>query len=605
MLRFHPLDGDGEDAWRGKPSAASRYLRSIGGDELNVCVDLAQIGRDTEWISVLPSGPLGEVVSKNAKENGVKVERVVEVEGADMGLFFTLPELKRVHYQRKQSAFCTHKGDLFDWKSMLHGNCWLIMTGITPMLGEGVRESWAQAIRAAQAKKIPVSFDLNHRPQLGTLEQLWGYVKPLVSAFIVLILSLEQLRGLIKLSGLEPGTINGERAAKKQKIDASADVHMMRQLHAHLNGPALAVCFKNRDSSGLQRRWSVIVDATGVHSTEDVATLHEPQEECGGGSAWHAGIIDGIFTRGFEPPMAPGKALSLGGKELVLKAMRRADLLAAMCQEVPGDHSTVKRHSLAQMEAKFAGISARVPRGDPNEIANNERIQAALKKLEAAKVIAILRARQEQLTVKRAVELVSMGFQAIEVTCDSAGFKEGRLLPAIVEAIGGKALVGVGTVMTLEELELAKRGGAQYALSPVNPCGSGWPQGFVGECHSRGILAMPAAFSPQEIYEAVDLQGALCVKVMPAQLWTPAALQDLRRIGPYTKMKLCPTGGINAKTAGAWLKAGCVAVGMGGSLSGKDISSDDAGLAAAEKEWAESGRANAQEIANRFVLGLE
>lgn len=43
-------------------------------------------------------------------------------------------------------------------------------------------------------------------------------------------------------------------------------------------------------------------------------------------------------------------------------------------------------------------------------------------------------------------------------------------------------------------------------------------------CHSRGILAIPAAFTPNEIW-ILKQEGAKAVKLFPAQLWTPAALK--------------------------------------------------------------------------------
>merc|ERR1719401_3238416 len=104
---------------------------------------------------------------------------------------------------------------------------------------------------------------------------------------------------------------------------------------------------------------------------------------------------------------------------------------------------------------------------------------------------------------------------------------------------------------------------------------------------------MPAAFTPQEIYECVEVHGAFTVKIFPAQLWSPSTLKDLRRIGPYGKYRLCPSGGIDCKNAEAWLAAGATAVGMGSCLVGKDVAtppSDTAGLAAAELDWHSKGR---------------
>jgi hypothetical protein len=52
--RFAPiLPADGEC---NAPSANATFLRSIGGDELNVCVDISLLGRKSQWVSVLPTG---------------------------------------------------------------------------------------------------------------------------------------------------------------------------------------------------------------------------------------------------------------------------------------------------------------------------------------------------------------------------------------------------------------------------------------------------------------------------------------------------------------------------------------------------------------------
>ena len=77
--------------------------------------------------------------------------------------------------------------------------------------------------------------------------------------------------------------------------------------------------------------------------------------------------------------------------------------------------------------------------------------------------------------------------------------------------MGDRCLIGVGTITTLKQLEIAHKGGAAFALSPVRPTHGGFEEhGFVKECHARGIVAMPAAYTPQEIYEAQE-SGALCV----------------------------------------------------------------------------------------------
>eukprot|EP00939_MAST-03C_sp_MAST-3C-sp1_P003863 g3863.t1 len=223
-------------------------------------------------------------------------------------------------------------------------------------------------------------------------------------------------------------------------------------------------------------------------------------------------------------------------------------------------------------------------------------IKETLVRIEKSKIVAILRAKNLKRALARGEELVHLGCGALEVTTDSVGFE--TLLKRLVERVGDRCAVGVGTVTTPEHLKIAKRCGATFALSPVNP--REW--GFIKQCHDMGILAVPAAFSPQEIHEAV-VEGAKCVKVFPAQLWTPSKFKSLRGIGEFGEMCLIPSGGITPETAQDWISSGASAVGMGSNLVGKDVRTppdDVAALRRHEQNWSSEGRARAKKVFQRF-----
>ena len=82
-----------------------RYLRSIGGDEMNVCVAHTMLGNHAEFLTVLPSGPNGEYVANACVDQGMSTDRIRFVDDADVGVFWVIPTEKRVLYQRKYSAF--------------------------------------------------------------------------------------------------------------------------------------------------------------------------------------------------------------------------------------------------------------------------------------------------------------------------------------------------------------------------------------------------------------------------------------------------------------------------------------------------------------------
>jgi len=85
--------------------------------------------------------------------------------------------------------------------------------------------------------------------------------------------------------------------------------------------------------------------------------IHAPRDDVGGGSAWAAGFIDYSC-----------EALEGGIAVDAQKRLRRADLLAALCQETIGDHSVAPRRLLRAIESKFESKAARLVDEDLEEL---------------------------------------------------------------------------------------------------------------------------------------------------------------------------------------------------------------------------------------------
>jgi 2-dehydro-3-deoxyphosphogluconate aldolase/(4S)-4-hydroxy-2-oxoglutarate aldolase len=103
----------------------------------------------------------------------------------------------------------------------------------------------------------------------------------------------------------------------------------------------------------------------------------------------------------------------------------------------------------------------------------------------------------------------------------------------------------------------AIRAGARYIVSPV------FRPAVIEASHAEGAAAMPGCFSPTEILAAWDA-GADVVKVFPATALGPSYFKDLR--GPMPQVRLMPTGGVSLENAGEWIRAGAIAIGVGGAL---------------------------------------
>jgi 2-dehydro-3-deoxyphosphogluconate aldolase/(4S)-4-hydroxy-2-oxoglutarate aldolase len=188
--------------------------------------------------------------------------------------------------------------------------------------------------------------------------------------------------------------------------------------------------------------------------------------------------------------------------------------------------------------------------------------------IEASGVVAVIRMRDPEKLWAVMVALAEGGVRALEVTMTVPRAIEmiGQLAPALPEGF----LLGAGTVLDAETARLAIRAGAQFVVSPV------FRPDIIETCHGHDRPALPGCFSPTEILAAWET-GADIVKVFPATALGPQFVKDVR--APLPQVKLMPTGGVTIDNAGAWIKAGAVAVGIGSALvDAKAIEAGDFGI---------------------------
>ena len=115
---------------------------------------------------------------------------------------------------------------------------------------------------------------------------------------------------------------------------------------------------------------------------------------------------------------------------------------------------------------------------------------------------------------------------------------------------------------TVGHLSIAASLGASFALSPIDPTG------FVDECHRLGLLAVPSAFTSNEMW-ALHRRGVKLIKLFHAGLASPSILKSMLGVGPLGTLSIMPSGGVSPANAREWLDAGAAVVGMGSNLVGK------------------------------------
>jgi 2-dehydro-3-deoxyphosphogluconate aldolase/(4S)-4-hydroxy-2-oxoglutarate aldolase len=182
-----------------------------------------------------------------------------------------------------------------------------------------------------------------------------------------------------------------------------------------------------------------------------------------------------------------------------------------------------------------------------------------LKQIADAGVVAVIRAHSKDQLIGIAESLLAGGVPAIEVTMSTPNAIAG--IEMLANRFGDTAVLGVGTVMNAATAEDAIAAGAQFVVSPM------FDEKVVAAAQKHGKIVIPGAFTPTEILRAW-LAGADVVKVFPSTGLGPQYFKDL--LAPLPQLRLTPTGGVDVKNAGDWIRAGAVFVGAGSSLISKD-----------------------------------
>lgn len=171
-------------------------------------------------------------------------------------------------------------------------------------------------------------------------------------------------------------------------------------------------------------------------------------------------------------------------------------------------------------------------------------------------VVAILRGIRPDEAVPVARALVEGGIRLIEVPFNSP---EPLLsIRAILDEVGGDALVGGGTVLTPAAAdELADAGGQIMVTPNTEPA-------VIARAVERGMLPMPGFVTPSEAFQA-HAAGARRIKLFPAVALGPAYLKAILEVLPRDT-RVWAVGGTGAGNLAEWLAAGAEGIGVGGAL---------------------------------------
>jgi 2-dehydro-3-deoxyphosphogalactonate aldolase len=148
-------------------------------------------------------------------------------------------------------------------------------------------------------------------------------------------------------------------------------------------------------------------------------------------------------------------------------------------------------------------------------------------------------------------------------------------------AFKGKLIVGAGTVLNPQDVNLLKAHDGEISVSP--DCN----EAVIARARELDLEPLPGVFTPTEAFAAIRA-GAVNLKLFPAEAASPVTVKAWRAVLPK-HVKIFPVGGITPANMQGWVDAGVAGFGIGSNIYKQGATADD--VAKSAKEFITAWRA--------------
>ena len=281
----------GEIMLRLNPEGALRFVQadkfeaSYAGGEANVAVSLANYGMDAAFVSKVPAHAIGQCAVNALRHYGVDTKHMVR--GGDrLGAYYVekgaSQRPSKVIYDRAYSAIALAEPSDFDWDAIFEGADWFHWTGITPALGGNLPQICLAACKAAKARGVKISCDLNYRNKLWSREKACEVMSQLVPYVDVLIANEEDAKDVFGIEAANTDINSG-------KLDHKGYISVAEQITQRFGCSSVAITLRSSISAD-DNDWAAMLYQNGEAYFSPSYRIHIV-DRVGGGDSFGGGLI--------------------------------------------------------------------------------------------------------------------------------------------------------------------------------------------------------------------------------------------------------------------------------------------------------------------------
>lgn len=296
---------------------------TYGGGEANVAVAICNYGLNGTFVTKVPDNPLGQAAINHIRRYGVDTQFIARG-GKRLGIYFletgASMRASQVVYDRAGASISDVEISEFDFDKIFEVADWFHTTGITPALSDKAAALTEAALKAAKAKGITTSIDLNYRKKLWSKEKAREVMTRLCQYVDVCIGNEEDAETTLGFVSKGTDVTKGEL-----NLDGYKDV--FQQMKAKFGFKYIASTLRESYSAS-DNGWSALVyDGSNFYHTKQYEV--RIVDRVGSGDSFASGFIYGLVSG-----MPMNEAAEFGVAASALKHTIPGDLNHATLNEV-------------------------------------------------------------------------------------------------------------------------------------------------------------------------------------------------------------------------------------------------------------------------------